>query len=82
MCASFYRRNRFKIEETSNSEEEWKTTTVLKISDLRKSDLGEYLCQAVSSMGMANATLRLHGECLEYFPPSPLPLKRYKHNSK
>ncbi|EFN87903.1 Lachesin [Harpegnathos saltator] len=52
--------DRYEIDERSNPEEEWKTTIVLKIRRLEKKDLGEYTCSASSSMGKAEANLRVH----------------------
>ncbi|KAK1117899.1 hypothetical protein K0M31_015570 [Melipona bicolor] len=53
---------RYEIDERGHPDEEWKTTSELKIRRLEKTDLGEYTCSASSSMGKANATLRVHGE--------------------
>ncbi|XP_048514417.1 lachesin-like [Athalia rosae] len=51
---------KYEIKEEKNVEEEWKTTIELKIKGLEKADLGEYTCSATSSMGKAEATLRLY----------------------
>ncbi|KAK9300003.1 hypothetical protein QLX08_007205 [Tetragonisca angustula] len=51
---------RYEIDERGHPDEEWKTTSELKIRRLEKTDLGEYTCSASSSMGKANATLRVH----------------------
>ncbi|XP_070171993.1 lachesin [Polyergus mexicanus] len=51
---------RYEIDERGNPDEEWKTTIVLKIRRLKKTDLGEYTCSASSSMGKAEATLRVY----------------------
>lgn len=53
---------RYEIDERGHPDEEWKTTSELKISRLEKTDLGEYTCSASSSMGKAEATLRVYGE--------------------
>jgi len=54
-------RGRYEIDERGDPDEEWKTTIVLKIRRLEKTDLGEYTCSASSSMGKAEATLRVYG---------------------
>ncbi|KYM83107.1 Lachesin [Atta colombica] len=51
---------RYEIDEQGDPDEEWKTTIVLKIRRLEKTDLGEYTCSASSSMGKAEATLRVY----------------------
>ncbi|XP_072754885.1 lachesin [Anoplolepis gracilipes] len=51
---------RYEIDERGDPDEEWKTTIVLKIRRLKKTDLGEYTCSASSSMGKAEATLRVY----------------------
>ncbi|XP_046831384.1 lachesin-like isoform X2 [Vespa crabro] len=51
---------RYEIDERSQPEEEWKTTIELKIKRLQKTDLGEYTCSASSSMGKAEATIRVY----------------------
>ncbi|XP_006568837.1 lachesin isoform X2 [Apis mellifera] len=51
---------RYEIDERGHPDEEWKTTSELKISRLEKTDLGEYTCSASSSMGKAEATLRVY----------------------
>ncbi|KAI4497138.1 hypothetical protein M0802_007884 [Mischocyttarus mexicanus] len=51
---------RYEIDERSHPEEEWKTTIELKIKNLEKTDLGEYTCSASSSMGKAEATIRVY----------------------
>ncbi|XP_067210646.1 lachesin-like isoform X2 [Linepithema humile] len=51
---------RYEIDERGDPDEEWKTTIVLKIRRLEKTDLGEYTCSASSSMGKAEATLRVY----------------------
>lgn len=53
---------RYEIDERGHPDEEWKTTSELKIRRLEKTDLGEYTCSASSSMGKAEATLRVYGE--------------------
>ncbi|KMQ95686.1 polycomb protein sfmbt [Lasius niger] len=50
----------YEIDERGDPDEEWKTTIVLKIRRLKKTDLGEYTCSASSSMGKAEATLRVY----------------------
>ncbi|XP_015187777.1 PREDICTED: lachesin-like isoform X2 [Polistes dominula] len=52
--------DRYEIDERSHPEEEWKTTIELKIKSLQKTDLGEYKCSASSSMGKAEATIRVY----------------------
>lgn len=56
------RSGRYEINERGHPDEEWKTTSELKIRRLEKTDLGEYTCSASSSMGKAEATLRVYGE--------------------
>ncbi|XP_060817591.1 lachesin-like isoform X1 [Bombus pascuorum] len=51
---------RYEIDERGHPDEEWKTTSELKIRRLEKTDLGEYTCSASSSMGKAEATLRVY----------------------
>ncbi|XP_015603649.1 lachesin [Cephus cinctus] len=52
--------DRYEIREQRHSEDDWKTTIELKIRGLQKIDLGEYTCSASSSMGKAEATLRVY----------------------
>ncbi|XP_043487901.1 lachesin-like isoform X1 [Polistes fuscatus] len=52
--------DRYEIDERTYPEEEWKTTIELKIKSLQKTDLGEYTCSASSSMGKAEATIRVY----------------------
>ncbi|CAL7937166.1 unnamed protein product [Xylocopa violacea] len=49
---------RYEIDE--HQDEEWKTTSELRIKRLEKADLGKYTCSASSSMGKAEATLRVY----------------------
>ncbi|XP_076176741.1 lachesin isoform X1 [Ptiloglossa arizonensis] len=70
---------RYEINERGHPDEEWKTTIELKIRRLEKTDLGEYTCSASSSMGRAEATLRVYGkstytidERVIFRRPSPL----------
>ncbi|XP_076236033.1 lachesin [Calliopsis andreniformis] len=51
---------RYELNERGHPDEEWKTTIELKIRRLEKTDLGEYTCSATSSMGKAEATIRVH----------------------
>ncbi|XP_036148587.1 lachesin isoform X2 [Monomorium pharaonis] len=51
---------RYEIREQWDPDEEWKMTIELKIRRLEKTDLGEYTCSASSSMGKAEATLRVY----------------------
>ncbi|XP_076676384.1 lachesin isoform X2 [Andrena cerasifolii] len=51
---------RYEVNERGHPDEEWKTTIELKIRRLEKTDLGEYTCSASSSMGKAEATLRVY----------------------
>ncbi|XP_053973282.1 lachesin-like [Hylaeus anthracinus] len=51
---------RYEINERGHPDEEWKTTIELKIRRLEQTDLGEYTCSASSSMGRAEATLRVY----------------------
>lgn len=55
------RSERYENHEEKHPDEEWKTTIELKIKGLEKNDLGEYTCSATSSMGKAEATLRVYG---------------------
>ncbi|XP_076620571.1 lachesin isoform X2 [Colletes latitarsis] len=56
----FIRDGRYEVNEQRHPDEEWKTTIELKIRRLEETDLGEYTCSASSSMGRAEATVRLY----------------------
>ncbi|XP_034934041.1 lachesin-like isoform X2 [Chelonus insularis] len=50
---------RFESYERQNPDEEWKTRIELEIRELQEKDFGLYQCSAKSSMGEANATVRI-----------------------
>ncbi|XP_034189102.1 lachesin [Osmia lignaria lignaria] len=72
---------RYEIDERGHPDEEWKTTSELKIRHLEKSDLGEYTCSASSSMGKAEATLRVY-EIERATPPTRATSASWKKLSK
>ncbi|KOC59299.1 Lachesin [Habropoda laboriosa] len=72
---------RYEIDERGHPDEEWKTTSELKIRRLEKTDLGEYTCSASSSMGKAEATLRVY-EIERATPPTRATSASWKKLSK
>ncbi|XP_076176742.1 lachesin isoform X2 [Ptiloglossa arizonensis] len=72
---------RYEINERGHPDEEWKTTIELKIRRLEKTDLGEYTCSASSSMGRAEATLRVY-EIERATPPTRATSANWKKMSK
>ncbi|CAK9825760.1 LAC [Anthophora retusa] len=73
--------DRYEIDERGHPDEEWKTTSELKIRRLEKTDLGEYTCSASSSMGKAKATLRVY-EIERATPPTRATSASWKKLSK
>ncbi|XP_017878233.1 lachesin-like [Ceratina calcarata] len=61
---------RYDISERAHPDEEWKTTSALKIRHLQERDIGEYTCSASSSMGKSEATIRIYQIKVDVTPPT------------
>lgn len=69
---------RYEIIEKVNPDEEWKTTTELRIKGVQAKELGVYTCLASSSMGNAESSISV----FEIDPPTMYPTKATMNGRK